>query len=243
MSRCTRHLVTLFFLVVLASPVYVAASDPIPEPVLSFARSITGDAGPTAVATTPVPGLYEVRVRGEFVYVTADGRFFLHGDLYESRGRRNLTETSRREDRLEVVDAIEPDTFIVFAPSRPKHTVTVFTDVDCPYLREVPPRGARAQQARRAGSLCRLAPHSARNGELRPERLRVVRGRSAPGDYGREGRSGDRACHLRQPRPGTLRSRSARLECRGTPTIVTEDGKVIGGYVPFRELVQMLEQG
>ena len=30
---------------------------------------------------------------------------------------------------------------------------------------------------------------------------------------------------------------------RGTPTIVTEDGDTIGGYVPYRELVEMLEQG
>ena len=30
---------------------------------------------------------------------------------------------------------------------------------------------------------------------------------------------------------------------RGTPTIVIEDGDTIGGYVPYRELVEMLGQG
>ena len=32
-----------------------------------------------------------------------------------------------------------------------------------------------------------------------------------------------------------------RLGVRGTPTIVTEGGDTIGGYVPYRELVEMLE--
>ena len=242
MSRCTRHLVTLFFLVVLASPVYVAASDPMPEPVLSFARSITGDAGPTAVATTPVPGLYEVRVRGEFVYVTADGRFFLHGDLYESRGRRNLTESSRREDRLEVVDAIEPDTFIVFAPSKPKHTVTVFTDVDCPFCAkfhlEVPelnklgvrvryaawprtPPGTESY-ARSVSVWCADEPHQALTDAKAGREIEPATCDNPVQEHFEAGR---------------------KVGVRGTPTIVTEDGEVIGGYVPFRELAQMLEQG
>ena len=34
-----------------------------------------------------------------------------------------------------------------------------------------------------------------------------------------------------------------RLGVRGTPTIVTEGGDTIGGYVPYRELVKMLGQG
>ena len=38
-------------------------------------------------------------------------------------------------------------------------------------------------------------------------------------------------------------SAGRRLGVRGTPTIVTEGGDTIGGYVPYRELVEMLEQG
>ena len=242
MSCRTRHLATLFFLVVLASPMCVAASDPIPEPVLSFARSITGDASPKAVATTPVPGLYEVRVRGEFVYVTADGRFFLHGDLYESRGRRNLTETSRREDRLEVVDAIEPDTFIVFAPERPKHTVTVFTDVDCPYCAkfhlEVPELNKLRVRVRYAAW-----PRTAPGTESYARSVSVW-----CADDRRQAITDAKAG--REIEPATCDNpvqehfeAGQQVGVQGTPTIVTEDGKVIGGYVPFRELVQMLEQG
>ena len=238
----TRHLATLSFLVVLASPMYVAASDPIPEPVLSFARSIAGDAGPEAVAPTPILGFYEVRVRGEFVYVTADGQFFFHGDLYESRGRRNLTESSRKEHRLEVVDAIDPETFIVFAPGEPKHTITVFTDVDCPYCAkfhlEVPDLNKLAVRVRyaawprtRAGTesyarsisvWCADDPHQALTDAKAGREIDPATCDNPVQDHFEAGR---------------------KVGVQGTPTIVTEEGDVIGGYVPFRELVKRLEQG
>ena len=68
-------------------------------------------------------------MQGEFVYVTADGRFFLHGDLYDSSSRRNLTEISRQEDRLEVMDPIDPETLIVFAPADPKAGTASWTGI------------------------------------------------------------------------------------------------------------------
>jgi thiol:disulfide interchange protein DsbC len=110
-----------------------ANADTIPTPVRTFVQAFVGDAGQGAVRATAVPNLYEVRLGDQFVYVTADAKFFLHGDLYETRGQRNLTESSRKEVRRDIVDAIDPRTYIVFEPSEPKHTVTVFTDVDCPY--------------------------------------------------------------------------------------------------------------
>ena len=242
MSCRTRHLATLSFLDVLASPMCVAASDPIPEPVLSFARSIAGDEGPGTVGPTPVPEFYEVRVRGEFVYVTADGRFFLHGDLYDSRSRRNLTETSRREVRLEVVDAIDSETFIVFAPAKPKHMVTVFTDVDCPYCAkfhlEVPELNKLGVRVRYAAW-----PRTPPGTESYARSVSVW-----CADDRRQAITDAKAG--REIEPATCDNpvqkhfeAGERVGVSGTPTIVTEDGEVIGGYVPFRELVQMLEQG
>ena len=242
MAPFIRLLLALPLLAAIGSPFVAAAQNPIPEPVLSFARSIAGDAGPKAVGTTPVPGLYEVRVWGEFVYVTADGRFFLHGDLYDSRSRRNLTETSRQEDRLEVVDAIDPETFIVFAPSKPKHTVTVFTDVDCPYCAkfhlEVPELNKLGVRVRYA-AWPRTPPGTesyARSISVwcADDRRQAITDAKA----GRE--IGPATCD--NPVQEHFEA-GQQVGVRGTPTIVTEDGEVIGGYVPFRELVQMLEQG
>ena len=131
MSISIRFPPVLFALAALGVPVGVAA-DTVSTPVRTFVQAFVGDAGQSAVRATAVPNLYEVRLGDQFIYVAADGRFFLHGDLYETRGQRNLTESSRRGLRREIVRGIDPTTLIVFEPSEPKHTVTVFTDVDCP---------------------------------------------------------------------------------------------------------------
>ena len=82
----------------------------------------------------PLPGFYEVRARGEILYVSADGRFLLHGNLYAVETRRNLTEDARRAVRRDVIGRMDEDALIVFAPAgATRHRLTVFTDVDCPY--------------------------------------------------------------------------------------------------------------
>ena len=92
---------------------------------------------------------YEVRVQAEFVYVAADERFFLHGNLYDSNSRRNVTETSRQEDRLEVVDPIDPETLIVLAPADPKAGMASWTGI------------ARAPETEHQGDRFRDLPRSA----------------------------------------------------------------------------------
>ena len=241
MVNCIRCLMTLALVVALGSPV-LAAPDSIPDTVVSFARSLGGTVDPGAVRATPVPGLYEVRVRGEFVYVTADGRFFIHGDLYDSRSRRNLTELSRRDGRLEVLDAIDPDSFIVFDSEEPKHTLTVFTDVDCPYCAkfhlEVPELNELGVRVRYA-AWPRTPPGT--QSYARSVSVWCARDQHQAMTDAKAGREIDPA-DCENPVQEHFEA-GQRVGVRGTPAIVTDKGDLIGGYVPYRELVQRLEQG
>ena len=241
MSISIRFLPLLSLVAALALPV-CATADSIPTPVRTFVQAFVGDAAQSAVRTSAVPDLYEVRLGDQFVYVTADAKFFFHGDLYETRGQRNLTEFSRREVRRDIVDAIDPQTYIVFEPPEPKHTVTVFTDVDCPYcakfhleVADLNALGVRVRYAawprspqgtesfaRSVSVWCANDPHQAMTDAKagrKIERAECENPVQAHFDAGR------------------------RVGVRGTPTIVTEGGDTIGGYVPYRELVEMLEQG
>ena len=230
-----------FALVALGVPV-CAGADTIPTPVRTFVQAFVGDAGQGAVRATAVPNLYEVRLGDQFIYVTGDAKFFLHGDLYETRGQRNLTESSRKEVRRDIVDAIDPQTYIVFEPSEPKHTVTVFTDVDCPYCAkfhlEVPDLNALGVRVRYAAW-----PRSPKGTESFARSVSVWCAKD-PHRAMTDAKAGRTIAHAECDNPVQRHfDAGRRLGVRGTPTIVTEGGDTIGGYVPYRDLVEMLDQG
>lgn len=90
------------------------------------------------VQESEIPGFYEAIAGGEFVYVTKDGRYVIDGNAYDVPHRRDLTASARAKVRKDALEKVGPDKRIVFAPPGPllaKHTVTVFTDVDCPFCR------------------------------------------------------------------------------------------------------------
>ncbi|MCC6596207.1 MAG: DsbC family protein [Rhodanobacteraceae bacterium] len=91
-----------------------------------------------AVQESPVPGFYEAIVGGEFVYVSKDGRYMLSGSAFDVVNKRDLTQQSRAKVRKAALAKVGPDKRIVFGPKAPAktlHTVTVFTDIDCPFCR------------------------------------------------------------------------------------------------------------
>jgi thiol:disulfide interchange protein DsbC len=88
------------------------------------------------VVKSDLPGFYEVIVSGQVVYVSADGKYLLQGNLYDVPSKKDLTAARLAAMRQIAVEKLPASKKIVFAPEHPKHTVTVFTDVDCPYCRQ-----------------------------------------------------------------------------------------------------------
>ena len=109
-----------------------ASSDPREE----IARHIPG-ASAEQLRASPIPGLWEYTHGGDIAYVTPDGRYAIAGDLYDLKSNANLTEAHRREVRLKLLAQVSESDMLVFGPKDPKYTVTVFTDVDCPYCRRL----------------------------------------------------------------------------------------------------------
>jgi thiol:disulfide interchange protein DsbC len=86
---------------------------------------------------SPVRGLYLTHIDGVSGYVTADGRYFIVGDMLDLASRLNVTETQRQEKRRALLQKVAPEEAIVFGPAKPRYSVIVFTDVDCPYCRKL----------------------------------------------------------------------------------------------------------
>ena len=86
---------------------------------------------------SPMQGIYEVTMGADIAYVSADGRYLINGDLYEVDSRKNLTEARRVEVRSKALAKLDERDMIMFSPAPAKHTITVFTDVECGYCRKL----------------------------------------------------------------------------------------------------------
>ncbi len=198
-----------------------------------------------SVVTTPVANLYRAQIAsGPVIYTTADGQFFLNGDLFEVQagGIVNLAELERQEDRVALMADISESDMIVFTPAIPaakKATVTVFTDVDCGYCqklhREVPELNRRGIEVRylaypRAGvgssSFDKLV--TAWCSDNQQEAMTRLKNREAVPN---------KKCD--NPVADQLRL-GQELGIRGTPAMITDDGRLLPGYMPASELARTL---
>lgn len=88
-----------------------------------------------AVQESVVPGFFEALVGSQLLYVSKDGRFVLDGNAIDGANQRDITEAARAKSRMVHLKKIGADKRIIFAPANPKYSVTVFTDIDCPFCR------------------------------------------------------------------------------------------------------------
>ena len=88
------------------------------------------------VQKSELPGFHEVMVSGQVVYISDDGKYLLQGNLFNVPKKKDLTAARLAETRARALEKLPASKELVFAPEHPKHTVTVFTDVDCPFCRQ-----------------------------------------------------------------------------------------------------------
>jgi thiol:disulfide interchange protein DsbC len=109
------------------------------DPRIALAAKIPG-AKPEELRATPVAGIYELTHGADISYVSADAKYVFAGDMYRVSGNGefpNLSEARRRELRVKMLGDIPESRMLVFGPAAATHTVTVFTDVDCPWCQRM----------------------------------------------------------------------------------------------------------
>ncbi|MGH8040591.1 MAG: DsbC family protein [Rudaea sp.] len=119
----------------LASVSLAHATDPAERTVRAAVHSLLPMAVIDQVVKSDLPGFYAVIISGQIAYVSADGKYLLQGNLYDVAHKRDLTAARFADMRAQAIAKLTPAQEIRFDVAHPKHTVTVFTDVDCPYCR------------------------------------------------------------------------------------------------------------
>jgi thiol:disulfide interchange protein DsbC len=191
------------------------------------------------VATSPIPGLYEVMVGSQIIYVTGDGRYFVDGRIVDLKTREDLTEPRLSAVRKGAVNAVGDDQMIVFAGPKAEHTVTVFTDIDCPYCAKL---HSQIKQYEDEGIRVRylLFPRAGARSPSYDEAVSVwcSEDRNQALTDAKAGKKiPAKTCDNPVDEHMAL---GRKVGVSGTPAIMLESGELIPGYVEPKRLAQMI---
>lgn len=214
----------------------------VPEAVEATIEHIAPGASDVAIGPSVIPGLYEARVGPEVVYVTPDGRYVFQGNIVDLEAGVNITESVRKKARVAALSRVPMDNMIVFSPpeEQKRHYVSVFTDVDCPYCRKL---HREIQQYVDAGIEVRyLAYPRAGVGSETFDTMVSVWCADDAREAITKAKAGQPVEQKECENPVQEQYElGQRVGVRGTPTIVTEDGTVVPGYVSADRLLGYLE--
>ncbi len=241
MAKNYTMLRKLFVIAITLYAVNVLAAESA-KPDLSQLEAVLGGEKPDSVNPTGIPGLYEVMMKSQILYLSQDGRFAIQGDLMDLKAHNNLTQTRLDNLRAKAVSAVNEDKMIIFAPPGPaKHTVTVFTDIDCGYCRKFhreiadynqngikvryllyPRTGIGSDSYNKAVSV--WCAQDRQETLTRAKRGETIEQKSCPNPVKEEYELGQ------------------SLGLQGTPTIILENGQMLAGYVSAADLAKMLDK-
>jgi thiol:disulfide interchange protein DsbC len=196
-----------------------------------------------SIKPAPMAGFYEVVASGRMVYVSTDGRYMVNGNLIDLKSRTDLSAASWAAVRKAELAKVPASRRLVFAPPNPKYKVTVFTDVDCGFCRQLhahideynkqgiaveylfwPREGVKSTGGNDTPSYtkavsvwCSADRKNAFNSAMKGAEVKPA---SCDNPVKDEFELGE------------------RLGVNGTPTIVTENGDVVGGYMTPAQLLK-----
>lgn len=188
----------------------------------------------TKVSATPIAGLYEVIVGSQVVYMSDDARYMIEGDLFDLKTKKNVSEDAKSAIRLAAINKLGEENMLIYRPKKVKNTITVITDIDCPYCRrlhsEIPEYLKNDVEVRYVFMPLKGTSDMKKTVSVwcSDDRQAALNTAKAGGDI--EAKTCDNPIkeHIKLAR---------ELGVRGTPAIVLENGELLPGYVPVDKLI------
>jgi len=193
-----------------------------------------------SVKPSVVKGLYEVIVGTNIFYFSDDGKYLLQGRLVDVAARKDLTEEKLSGTRKQAIEKIGQENMIVFKPKIGKYTVTVFTDIDCGYCRKL---HSEIDQYLAQGITIQYLffPRAGKDSDSYNKAVSVwcADDRNAALTAAKKDQKVPaKTCDNPVDKHMQL---GADFDVKGTPMIVTEKGNIYPGYLPAKQLVEVLE--
>jgi len=217
-----------------------AMADDTVDTIRAAVAKIIPGSTPDSIQPSQLPGMYEVTLGADVFYVSEDGRYLFHGSLMDLNSGENLTENKRAAGRLKLINTVDESQMIVFAPKKVKHTITVFTDIDCPYCRRL---HSEMPQINALGIKVRYLffPRAGKKSKSYGKAVAVwcAKDRKQALTDAKAGKPINmKTCANPVDKHMALVN---ELGLEGTPTMVLENGQMIPGYVPPARLASILD--
>lgn len=239
-----RKLITAITSILLLAIVATASASSVSPSTADAVAKAIHQLDPSAkikkIAPSPAPGFVMAQVNGQELLVSDDGRFVMQGQLYDMNSLSDVTQSAQDSERERALAQIPESDRIVFTPAHPRHTVIAFVDFDCGYchalvdhLDEYLAQGIRFEFVAypRAG-VGTESYTKAVDVWCAPDRqqafLHAFKGEPVA----------SRSC--RNPVKQQYEAATA-LSLPGTPSFLTQEGSLIGGYVEPEKLVARLD--
>jgi len=204
-----------------------AHADEAETTVRAALATIAPNVKPDQVQKSELPGFYSVVLRGQVVYVSADGKYLIQGEVVDIPAKESLSGRALAGVRGTALKDLPVSKRIVFSPPNPKHTVVVFTDVDCPYCRQFHKQIAAFNQAGIAVQYVFFPLQIHPNADKKAISVWCAQDRAAAYTAAMNGQDpGAKTCDNPIAETTAL---GMKIGIGGTPTILTPDGTQVNG--------------
>lgn len=196
---------------------------------------------PDYIGAAPFPGFREVLVGGQVLYVSDDGRYLMQSQPYDIQNRAPASSAGLLAYRKALLDKVPRGERIVFAAANPKHTLTVFTDIECGYCRkmhqdipELNKLGITVEYL----AFPRMGPASQDFKDMISVWCAADRRQALT-----SAKQGQPVAQKNCTSPVAMQyDLGQQVGVSGTPAVFAADGTQLGGYVPPAQLLKALER-
>ena len=193
------------------------------------------------IEKSPVEDIYSVDLGERFAYVTSDGKYLFIGELLDMESGLNYTRMALGKKRIDTLHAIPEENYIVFPAKDKKHSITVFTDIDCSWCRKM---HSEIDALNDSGIEVKylLRPRSGQQSKSWQKADAVLCSKNQQKNLTRSKQGMDITMKTCEDSPVMANVAIAQeLGFMGTPVVLSENGTQLGGYIEAAQLLKKLD--
>ena len=188
------------------------------------------------VKSSLIKGLKTAVTDQGILYVSEDGKYVLQGKLYEL-GAKGAVDVSSKA-LMSTLESYKNE-MIIYPAKNEKHVVTVFMDITCGYCHKL---HEQIKEYNDLGITMRYLAFPRKGMDKTAEKMEAIYTAKDNAHALNEAEKGNLPQQLKTPNIVKKHYElGVQFGVRGTPSMITSSGEMIGGYMPPKELLAALE--